>query len=157
MKLIKIKKELVDECFKRGLVKPNEFRAIVDELVHKELYERYEYFQQKNLTVNFLKDLFQKNVIESYYEDKSLAPTIVEQIVDLARNDSESLLIDFLDKKTLFVAHTLHKKAKLVRDCGDMMESNISDGQDLLVDKETLMAVEYLLKYKNSVYELLNK
>lgn len=155
MKLIKIKKELVDECFKKGLVKPNEFRGIVDELVHKELFERYEEMKNKNLTFNFIYHVFNNNIIEKFYKDKSKEKDVVEQIADLAKREPETLLIDSLDSRTLFVAHTLHRKAKLVRDCGDMLESNISDGEDLLVDKETLLAVDYLLKYKNTVYDLL--
>lgn len=157
MQLIKIKKEVVDGCFKKGLVKPNEFKSIVDEYVHKELYNRYEYFQNKNITFQFLRDLFSGNIIEKYYQD--LCPIQKElpaQILELAKNNPEYLLIDPIDCKTLVVAKKFFDAAILVRNCGDMFESEMVDGQELLVDKETLRAVDYLLKFKNSAYELLN-
>lgn len=156
--LVKIKKDSINECFKRGLIKPNEFKSIVDEQIHKELYMRFEYFRQKNLSVTFLYELFSSKCIEKYYEERSTLKegSVSDHIINLCKTCPDSLLLDPLDSRELFVANAAYQKSLVVRNCGDMLENPHSEGQDLLVDKETLRSVEYLLKYKNSIYELLN-
>lgn len=70
-----------------------------------------------------------------------------ECIINVAGSNSELLLIDEEDCKLLFLSSIFHKKSMLVRNCSDLLNHPLTRTNKILVDKETLRAIDYLRKY----------
>lgn len=142
MQLVGIDRSGIETCYQLGMVKPNEFRQIFMNILQKELQLRLE----ATTTLNVFKTLFSKeNYFISLYQDLSdCEDDIAQCIINLASSEPEKLLIDEEDAKKLFLSHIFYKKALLVRDCSDIFKHGLVESSTVLVDKETLRAIEYL-------------
>lgn len=142
MQLVGIDRSGIETCYQLGMVKPNEFRQIFMNILQKELQLRLE----AATTLNVFKTLFSKeNYFISLYQDLSdCEDDIAQCIINLASSEPEKLLIDEEDAKKLFLSHIFYKKALLVRDCSDIFKHGLVESSTVLVDKETLRAIEYL-------------
>lgn len=142
MQLVGIDRSGIETCYQLGMVKPNEFRQIFMNILQKELQLRLE----AATTLNVFKTLFSKEnyFISLYQELSDCEDDIAQCIINLASSEPEKLLIDEEDAKKLFLSHIFYKKALLVRDCSDIFKHGLVESSTVLVDKETLRAIEYL-------------
>ncbi len=145
--LATIDKEKVDEAYRFGLVKPNEYSYIRDNIIMREIFLRTE-----DLLGKFK---FGKNIVFNFYKQLTDRTNISDAILDLAYQESEDLLIDIDDIRLLVLSDVAYKKATLVRDLGDLNKSSLVTG-GIVADKDTIRALEYLLKYKKGMWELLS-
>lgn len=150
MVFVEIGRKCVDECYQTGLVKPNEFRQIYTDKIEQEISLCLE-----NLTLRQKWGMFKAWVkgedwILSHYQELSDSKEgLFECIIEIASSNPKLLHIDEEDAKLLFLSHLFHKKSLLVRDCSDLLNSPHTKTDVLLVDKETLRAIEYITKYVN--------
>lgn len=142
-----IDKEKIDEAYRFGLVKPNEYAYIRDNIIMREIFLRTE-----DLLHKFV---FGRDIVSQYYLKDNQHQNLSEAILDLAYKEDESLLIDIDDVRSLVLSDVAFKKASLVRDLGDLNKSNLVTGS-IVADKDTVRALEYLLKYKKGMWELLS-
>lgn len=142
-----IDKEKIDEAYRYGLVKPNEYSYIRDNIIMREIYLRTEDFMWKFK--------FGKDSIYKFYFNKTLNNDISKAITEMAYAESTDLLIDIDDIRLLVLADVAANKAVLVRDLGDLNKSDLVSGS-ISADKETIRSLEYLLKYKKGMWELLS-
>lgn len=142
-----IDKEKIDEAYRYGLVKPNEFYFIRDNIIAREIYLR--------TNSSSMWDWALSKKAEDFYFKNSKELTIQSAIVDLAQSSPEKLLIDLDDIRLLILSDVAAKKAALVRDLGDLNKSDIVSGS-IFADKDSIRALEYLLKYKKGLWELLS-
>lgn len=148
-----IDRESVDEVFKNGLVKPNEYEFIRDNILGRELFLRKELIEsQLDL---FLLGLQGHQLIERFYLSETGIFDLKSSIIHLAYNDPDKLLIDQDDIATLILSDVAHSKALKVRDLGDINKSRLLVGE-VLADKETFRSLEYLTKYKRGLWDLLD-
>lgn len=145
--LANIDKEKIDEAYRFGLVKPNEYSYIRDNIIMREIFLR-----TQDLMWKFN---FKYNGVSNFYFKQTLNPDISEAILEMAYKESKELLIDLDDVRLLVLADVATKKASLVRDLGDLNKSDLVSG-GIFADKETIRALEYLLKYKKGMWELLS-
>ena len=154
---IKVGRDFVDDCYKKGVVKPNEYRQIVEDFVEKELKLREALPVIKK--VHFLwvkKDLTASEVEHFYFANSSKEVySVTDAVIDLAYTDPSKLLLPEEDIKTLMLANKFFVKAKIIRDCSDMLKSRYVQEEVLFVDKKTLWASDFLQKHRQAAYDLL--
>lgn len=150
MTLVEIDKAGIEECYQAGLVKPNEFRQICTNYIEKEISLRLESFscwEKFKMLVSWVKG---EDHILNYYQDISDSNSdLFECIIIIASSDSSRLLLDEEESKTLFLSNIFYKKSLLVRDCSDLFNHPLVNEKKILVDKETLRAIDYLRRYVN--------
>lgn len=147
-----VSRESIDEAYKHGVVKPNEYVFIRDNLINREIFLRYESFSRK--INNFLFVLMGCDVCAKFYQQHTQATSLQEAVLYLAYNDPDKLLIEKDDVGILILADVAFNKASKVRDLGDLNKSKLIDG-NIFADKETIRSLEYLTKYKRGLWDLL--
>lgn len=185
-----IKREVIDECYKLGLVKPNEFLALRDYLINKQLQF------MKNQARNYVgvSDKISKGrgVISSlsrkfkeyfgFIEPKadreelhfiletrlclgidSWESSSTEKLSKAVLNTARSVKFDLLmgltvdEVKMMLLSDNVYKKTLKVRDLGDLNRSVVvEENAPIYADKETVWAVEYILKHKEALWGLLS-
>lgn len=153
---IKVGRELVDDCYRKGVVKPNEYRQVVRNLVEKELELRKNLPIHKKVGFFWVSKDLDAPQSEHFYFSHSSAKTIEDAIVNIAYTYPEKLLLAQEDIQVLITADNFQKKSSLIRDCSDMLRSDYSAEDFLYVDKKVLWASEYLQKHCQAGYALLN-
>lgn len=155
MQLVSIKRTGIETCYQLGMVKPNEFRQLFMNILQKELQLRLE----TTTAIDVFKTLFSKenHFIRLYQELSDCEEDIAQCIINLASSEPEKLLIDEEDAKKLFLSHIFYKKALLVRDCSDIFKHGLVDVDTILVDKETLRAIEYISTHASGGKALLKE
>lgn len=147
-----VSKESIDEAHKNGLVKPNEYKAIRDNLIAREIFLRANELSTK---LDKLFDLFiKRDLIEEFYLKETGYIDLNLAIIDLAYNSPESLLLDQMDINLLILSNVAYSKALLVRDLGDINKSKHLDG-NIFADKDTIRSLDYLTKHKRGLWDLL--
>lgn len=147
-----INKEYIDEAYRYGLVKPNEYETIRDNIIAREIFLRAQCISSKiELT---LPAFHGRDLIEDFYLRKTGYINIKDAILHLAYNESDILLIDQDDISILILADVAYTRACKVRDLGDVNKSTYLDGI-ILADKDTIRSLEYLVKYKRGLWDLL--
>ncbi len=147
-----IKTESIDEAYRSGLVKPNEYQAIRDNLIDREIFLRHQEYSQK--LDKFIFTLLGYPLVDVFYYRLTGLPTIRDAILDLAYNNPDKLLIEVDDVSTMVLADVAYTKACRVRDLGDLNRSSLVTG-DIFADKETIRSLEYLTRYKRGLWDLL--
>lgn len=147
-----VNKDSIDAVHKNGLVKPNEYEAIRDNVIAREIYLRAEKLSLKS--DKFLSVLLDTNFFQDFYFLQTGINETKSAIIYLAYNDPETLLLDQDDIAVLILSDVAYSKAMLVRDLGDINKSNHLDGM-ILADKDSLRALEYLTKHKRGLWDLL--
>jgi hypothetical protein len=147
-----INRESIDEVYRNGLVKPNEYESIRDNIIDRELYLRHEAFSYK---LNYFFLVLQKiPLCEFFYISQTGIFDVKEAILYMAYNTPEELLIEVDDVSTMVLADVAYNKACKVRDLGDLNRSKLVQG-DIYADKETIRSLEYLTRYKRGLWDLL--
>ncbi len=150
MAFVEIGRQGIDECYQAGVVKPNEFRQIYTNKIEQEiqlLLENMTLSQKWGMFKSWLKN---EDWILSYYQELSDSQdTLFECIIEIAASKPDKLHIDEEDAKVLFLSSIFHKKSCLVRECSDLFNHPLTKTDKILVDKETLRAIDYLRKYVN--------
>ena len=150
MTLVEIDRTGIDECYQAGLVKPNEFRQIYTDKIEQEIALRLENLTGRQKFQMFIHWVSNKDWLLSYYQELSDSnDTLFECIISVASSNPEKLLLSEEDSKLLFLSSIFHKKSTLVRDCSDLLNHSLVKTDKILVDKETLRAIDYLCKYVN--------
>lgn len=147
-----VNKDSIDEAYRNGLVKPNEYEAIRDNLIDRELFLRHEELSRK--LDYFLLVLKGYPLSEIFYISETGLLDVKEAILYLAYNEPEKLLIEVDDVSTMVLADVAYQKACKVRDLGDLNRSKLVQG-DIFADKETIRSLEYLTRYKRGLWDLL--
>lgn len=147
-----INKEKIDEVYKSGIVKPNEYECIRDNLIEREMYLRYE--QASKRIDKFFSIIQGKQICDMFYHEETKIQNVKDAIINLAYNSPEKLLIEKDDIGILILADVAFNRASRVRDLGDLNRSKLVEG-DILADKETVRSLEYLTKYKRGLRDLL--
>lgn len=147
-----VNKESIDEAYRNGLVKPNEYESIRDNLIDRELFLRHQDFSSK--LDYFLLVLKGYPITEMFYLRETGFLDLKDAILYLAYNEPEKLLIEMDDISTMVLADVAFNKASKVRDLGDLNRSKIVEG-DIFADKETIRSLEYLTRYKRGLWDLL--
>lgn len=142
-----IDKEKIDEAYRYGLVKPNEYSYIRDNIVMREIFLR-----TQEMRWNFR---FNKTSVSDFYCKKTGLSDLSQAILSLIYAEDETLLIDIDDIQLAILSDIATKKAILVRDLGDLNKSDLVSGS-IVGDKDSIRALEYLLKYKKGMWELLS-
>lgn len=142
-----IDKEKIDEAYRYGLVKPNEYSYIRDNIIMREIFLR-----TQEMMWNFR---FNKTSVSDFYYKKTGISDLSQAILSLIYTEDETLLIDIDDIQLAILSDIATKKAILVRDLGDLNKSDLVSGS-ITGDKESVRALEYLLKYKKGMWELLS-
>lgn len=142
-----IDKEKIDEAYRYGLVKPNEYSYIRDNIVMREIFLR-----TQEMMRNFK---FSKTSISDFYCRKTGHTDLLQAILSMVYAEDENLLIDVDDIQLAILSDIATKKAMLVRDLGDLNKSELVSG-NIIGDKDSIRALEYLLKYKKGMWELLS-
>lgn len=147
MLFVEIDKSGIDECYQTGLVKPNEFRQICLNKIQDEVHlllENMSIGQKWQMFKYWLKN---EDWILCYYQELSDSKDgLFKCIIDIAASKPEILHINEEDAKLLFLSNIFHKKSTLVRDCSDLLNHELTTNK-ILIDKETLRAIDYLRKY----------
>lgn len=148
-----VDRDKIDEVYKLGLVKPNEYESIRDNLIERELFLRHE-------SLSYKLELFYSVLLgwewgHIYYFLETGYSDLKTAILDLAYNDPEKLLIEADDIRTLVLADVAYNKAVKVRDLGDVNRSDCVTDQ-IIADKETIRSLEYLIRYKRGLWDLLD-
>lgn len=153
MQLVSITREGIESCYQLGMVKPNEFRQLCMNIIQKELQLRTEEISLPDV----IKLIFKKNnyFVSLYQELSDCQDGIAQCIINLASSSPEDLLVSEEEAKKLFLSYVFYRKALLVRDCSDMFKNNLTNADSILVDKETLRAIEYLSTHANGGKALL--
>jgi len=150
MAFVEIGRSGIDECYQAGLVKPNEFRQIFVNKIEEEialLLENMTLQQKWRMFKSWFKN---EDWILSYYQELSdRQDSLFECIIEIAASNPHLLHIDEEDAKLLFLSSIFHKKSLLVRECSDLFNHQLTKTDKILVDKETLRAIDYLRKYVN--------
>lgn len=150
MAFVEIGRSGIDECYQAGLVKPNEFRQIYVNKIEQEIALLLENLTLKQKWGMFKSWLKNEDWILSYYQELSDSKDgLFECIIEIAASNPQLLHIDEEDSKLLFLSSIFHKKSLLVRECSDLFNHSLTRTEKILVDKETLRAIDYLRKYVN--------
>lgn len=150
MAFVEISKSGVNECYQAGLVKPNEFRQIVTNKIEEEVSLLLNNMTFKQKLKMFRSWIKQEDWILAHYQELSDSQgNLFQCIIEIAASNPHLLHIDEEDSKLLFLSNIFHKKALLVRECSDLFNHPLTDTSTILVDKETLRAIDYLRKYVN--------
>lgn len=150
MAFIKIDRTGIDECYQTGLVKPNEFRQICINQIEKEIALTFE-----NLTLRDKLSMFKawckgENWLLTHFQELSDSnDSLFDCIIGIAGSHPELLHLEEEDAKLLFLSNIFNRKSLLVRECSDLLNNPLAIENEILVDKETLRAIEYLRKYVN--------
>jgi len=147
-----VKTESIDEAYRSGLVKPNEYQAIRDNLIDRELFLRHQEYSYK--IDKFLLILEGYPIVDMFYFKETGIFDLREAILHLAYNEPDKLLIEVDDVSTMVLADVAYNKASKVRDLGDLNRSSLVSG-DIFADKETIRSLEYLTRYKRGLWDLL--
>lgn len=152
MQLVEIDRSGVEACYQAGMVKPNEFRQIFMDLLAKEIQLRLE----STSTFQAVSALFTKEYFLKFYRDLSgSAGDLVQCVIDIATTEPELLLISGEESKRLFLSYVFYRKAVIVRDCSDMFKHDLVKSTTIMVDKETLRAIEYLSVHSSGGRDLI--
>lgn len=148
MILAEIAREGIESCYQAGLVKPNEFRQIVQNLIEKEVSLRLDSMTNRQKLDMFFTELAGGDWILQQYQEYSYSQEgLTECILSIVGYNSDLLLLSPEDSKLLFLSNVFHKKSLLVRDCSDVLNNSYVTEDKIFVDKETLRAIEYLCKH----------
>lgn len=150
MAFVEIGRTGIDECYQAGLVKPNEFRQIFTNKIEQEIALCLEQLTLKQKWGMFKSWCKSEDWILSHYQELSDSQDgLFECIIEIAASKPHLLHIDEEDAKLLFLSSIFHKKSLLVRECSDLFNHPLTRVDKILVDKETLRAIDYLRKYVN--------
>lgn len=158
--MVKIGREFIEEAYKSGLVKPNEYKALRDFLVQKEIEVRkLKYKETKSYL--FKLGLFlqgEEETLKSQYSPIGFNSLIELNIIELARRESfDSFLLPEEEVRTIKLADFTYKKAIEVRNLGDMNRCDILEvDSPIYTDKAGVRALEFLLNRKQACYDMLN-
>ena len=163
MAYIKVGKEWLDDIYDQNVVKPNEFKQIVSNLVDKELSLRensppHSIITEKGIFGFLNKKSDQILNDESYYFNLSPeSKNLLQAIIDIGYNFPDKLLISKEESQALIFAEGLRNKACIIRDCSDLLKSPYITEQYLYIDKKTMWAGEYLVKHAQTGRVLIAK
>lgn len=150
MTFVEIGRNGIDECYQAGLVKPNEFRQIYINKIEEEIALLLENLTLKQKWTMFKSWIKNEDWILNHYQELSDSQDgLFECIIEIAASKPQLLHIDEEDAKLLFLSSIFHKKSLLVRECSDLFNHPLTRTDKILVDKETLRAIDYLRKYVN--------
>lgn len=150
MAFVEIGRNGIDECYQAGLVKPNEFRQIYINKIEEEIALLLENLTLKQKWTMFKSWIKNEDWILNHYQELSDSQDgLFECIIEIAASKPQLLHIDEEDAKLLFLGSIFHKKSLLVRECSDLFNHPLTRTDKILVDKETLRAIDYLRKYVN--------
>lgn len=150
MAFVEIGRNGIDECYQAGLVKPNEFRQIYINKIEEEIALLLENLTLKQKWTMFKSWIKNEDWILNHYQELSDSQDgLFECIIEIAASKPQLLHIDEEDAKLLFLSSIFHKKSLLVRECSDLFNHPLTRTDKILVDKETLRAIDYLRKYVN--------
>ncbi|QHJ83794.1 MAG: hypothetical protein [Caudoviricetes sp.] len=154
---IKVGRDFVDDCYKKGVVKPNEYRQIVDNFVDEELKLRKGLPIVKKVHFFWVKRELDASETEHFYFANSSKDvySVTDAIIDIAYNSPEKLLLPQESIKAMVLANKFFVKSKVIRDCSDMLKNRYITEETLLVDKKTLWASDFLQKHRQAAYDLL--
>ena len=140
----------IDECYQTGLVKPNEFRQICVNHIEKEIALTLENMSLLD-KLNMFKYWCQgKDWLLVHFQELSDSQgNLFDCIIGIAGSDPDLLHLTEEESKLLFLSNLFNRKALLVRDCSDLLNNPLATVDEILVDKETLRAIEYICKYVN--------
>lgn len=147
-----VNKESIDQVHRNGLVKPNEYKAIRDSVILKEVNLRVTELSQK--MDRFFDVILGKDLVEEFYLKETGYFDKESAVLDLVYNSPESLLLEQDDINLLILADVAYKKALKVRDLGDVNKSKHLLGE-IFADKETFRSLDYLTKHKRGLWDLL--
>lgn len=152
MQLVEIDRSGIEACYQAGMVKPNEFRQIFMDLLAKEVQLRLECVSPFQV----VSALFTNEYFEGVYQKLSgTKGDLIQCVIDIATSDPELLLISAEEAKRLFLSYVFYRKAVIVRDCSDMFKHQLVQSTTLMVDKETLRAIEYLSVHSSGGRDLI--
>jgi len=152
MQLVEIDRSGVEACYQAGMVKPNEFRQIFMDLLAKEVQLRLE----STTPFQAVSALFtQEYFLEFYQKLAGTKDDLVQCVIDIATSEPELLLIDQEEAKRLFLSYVFYRKAVIVRDCSDIFKHELVESSTIMVDKETLRAIEYLSVHSSGGRDLI--
>ncbi len=152
MQLVEIDRSGVEACYQAGMVKPNEFRQIFMDLLAKEVQLRLE----STTPFQAVSALFtQEYFLEFYQKLAATKDDLVQCVIDIATSEPELLLIDQEEAKRLFLSYVFYRKAVIVRDCSDIFKHELVESSTIMVDKETLRAIEYLSVHSSGGRDLI--
>lgn len=155
---IKVGRDFVDDCYKKGVVKPNEYRQIIDNIVEEELKLRGELPVIKKIHFLWVKKELSVPETEHFYFANASKDvnSVREAIVNMAYVSPTKLLITSEKVDTLILANNFYNKSRIIRDCSDMFKNRYNQDDSMLVDKKVLWASEYLQKHRQAAYDLLS-
>ncbi len=152
MQLVEIDRSGVEACYQAGMVKPNEFRQIFMDLLAKEVQLRLESVSPfQVLAAMFTEDYF----LSVYQKLSKTKGDLVQCVIDIATSEPELLLINAEEAKRLFLSYVFYRKAVIVRDCSDIFKHDLVKSNTIMVDKETLRAIEYLSVHSSGGRDLI--
>lgn len=152
---IKVGREFVDDCYNKGVVKPNEFRQVVRNLVDKELNLRSNLPIHKKVGFFWVSKDLDIAECEHFYFSNSKARNIEDAIVNIAYENKDKLLLSPEEIKLLILADNFYRKSVIIRDCSDILRSKYKEDDFLYVDKKTLRTSDYLQKYSQAGWGVL--
>lgn len=150
MAFIEIDRTGIDECYQACLVKPNEFRQICVNKIEQEIALTLE-----NMTLADKWGMFvcwtkgEDWLLKHFQELSDSTESLFECIIRIAGDNPDALHLSEEDAKLLFLSNMFNRKSLLVRECSDLLNHNLARSDKILVDKETLRAIDYLRKYVN--------
>jgi len=140
----------IDECYQTGLVKPNEFRQICVNHIEKEIALTLENLTLRDKLSMFVAWCKGEDWLLTYFQELSDSQEgLYECIIGIAGSNPELLHLEEEEAKLLFLSNMFNRKALLVRECSDLLNHPLAITNEILVDKETLRAIDYLRKYVN--------
>ena len=153
MAFIKVGKEWLDDVYAENVVKPNEFREVVNIIFNKEVQARKKGAPHAEVIEKGFLGLFtvgksQARNDESYYFNLSPnSNNLLQAIIDIAYNSPEKLLITKEESQYLIFAEAFRSKSAIIRDCSDLLKSEYLTEDFIYIDKKTAWAAQYLIKH----------
>lgn len=157
--MVKVGREFIEEAYKSGLVKPNEYKALRDFLVQQEIEVRKAYYKTYSWgRVKLSLFLYGEDRVLSEQYNTHSTGSVEAAIIELARRESfDSFLLPEEDVRTIKLADFTYKKAIEVRNLGDMNRCDILEvDSPIYTDKVGVRALEFLLNRKQACYDMLN-
>lgn len=157
--MVKVGREFIEEAYKSGLVKPNEYKALRDFLVQKEIEVRKLLYKgDKRWLAKLGLFLYGEARLLSEQYNTHVSSSVESNIIELARRESfDSFSLTEEEVRTIKLADFTYKKAIEVRNLGDMNRCDILEvDSPIYTDKVGVRALEFLLNRKQACYDMLN-
>lgn len=164
MAFIKVGKQWLDDIYAENVVKPNEFKQIVSNLVDKEISLRQSLPQQAVIVDKGFWSRIRGKATEQIKQDESYyfnlspnSPNLLQAIIDIAYNQPDKLLLSTEESKSLIFAEGFRNKSFIIRECSDLMKSPYLEEEFIYIDKKTAWAADYLTKHATTGRVLIAK